>query len=124
MQGTAQDEETGLYKKLLVPGTISVLIVLIFVMLFHVRQMQGDARVGNYAGIMRGATQRLVKQELTGHPNDELTRKLDGIITELQTGEGGNDLSALKIVNDELRHKTAELCPPPRENRKYPLLGL
>ena len=34
--------------------------------------LQGNAKVINYAGIVRGATQRLVKEELNGIPNDLL----------------------------------------------------
>ncbi len=52
-------------------------------------RLQGNARVINYAGVVRGATQRLIKQELLHKPNDELIRQLDSIITELLTGEGG-----------------------------------
>ena len=57
--------------------------------------MQGNARVINYTGIVRGATQRLVKQEMNGYSNDELIGYLDGIILELSTGEGENGLIAL-----------------------------
>ena len=57
--------------------------------------MQGNARVINYTGIVRGATQRLVKQEMNGYSNDELIGYLDGIILELSTGEGENGLIVL-----------------------------
>ncbi|MEG2000812.1 MAG: bifunctional diguanylate cyclase/phosphodiesterase [Evtepia sp.] len=42
----------------------------------------------NYVGIVRGATQRLVKLEMSGNPNNELRHYLDQIIIELSTGEG------------------------------------
>lgn len=58
-------------------------------------RLQGNARVINYAGVVRGATQRLIKQELLHKPNDELIRQLDSIITELLTGEGDNNLIRL-----------------------------
>lgn len=57
--------------------------------------LQGNARVINYTGIVRGATQRLVKQELNDTPNDGLILYIDGIIQELSTGEGSNRLIAL-----------------------------
>lgn len=63
--------------------------------LFTITHMQGNARVINYAGIVRGATQRLIKQELYGIPNDDLIKYLDSILTELATGEGEHDLIAL-----------------------------
>ncbi len=74
--------------------------------------LQGNARVVNYVGIVRGATQKLIKEELMGwhlaqtdpqaidaaqwYPDDELIARLDGIIHELLTGEGENDLVVLQ----------------------------
>ena len=49
------------------------------VALMAMLHMQGNARVVNYTGIVRGATQRLVKQEINGISNDALIRRLDGI---------------------------------------------
>lgn len=57
--------------------------------------MQGNARVVNYTGIVRGATQRLVKLEINGTENDKLMNYLDGIVAELSTGEGENNLIAI-----------------------------
>lgn len=78
------------------PGFLALLFCLIsIVALIAMLQMQGNARVVNYTGIVRGATQRLVKQEMNGFPNDTLLRQLDGIVCELTTGEGENGLNAL-----------------------------
>lgn len=63
--------------------------------LSSIKQLQGNARVINYIGIVRGATQRLIKQELQSHPNDALVARLDSIVTELITGDGPNNLIAL-----------------------------
>ncbi len=63
---------------------------------FSVGKQNGTARVVNYAGIVRGATQRLVKQELNGHPNDPLIDQLDAIIENLQSGQGPYDLIQLQ----------------------------
>lgn len=82
--------------KRLSPGFLAILFCLIsMVALMTMLHMQGNARVINYAGIVRGATQRLVKQEMNGVQNDELIRYLDDIVTELSNGEGENDLNAL-----------------------------
>lgn len=67
--------------------TIAV-VILIVVLIRNV----GDARIVNYSGIVRGATQKLIKEEMSGHPDDELIRQLDGIIENLQTGEGDFNL--------------------------------
>ena len=36
--------------------------------LFSLHNLQGNAKVINYAGVVRGATQRLIKQELNNFP--------------------------------------------------------
>lgn len=82
--------------KRLSPGFLAILFCLIsLVALMSMIHMQGNARIINYTGIVRGASQRLVKQEMNGSPNDPLIRQLDSIISELSTGEGQNDLIAL-----------------------------
>lgn len=82
--------------KRLSPGFMAIFFCLIsIVALMSMLHMQGNARVINYAGIVRGATQRLVKQEMSGFPNDALIQQLDGIVSELSTGKGENDLNAL-----------------------------
>ncbi len=71
---------------LLVTGLLSILTI---------HGLQGNARVINYTGVARGATQRLIKQEMNGQANDELIAKLDGILQELSTGIGENNLIRL-----------------------------
>lgn len=71
---------------------IIALVLSSFFSLFCLHNLQGNAKVINYAGIVRGATQRLVKEEMNHQPNDALIRKLDGILSELQTGEGEHGL--------------------------------
>lgn len=53
---------------------------------FQLQRMQRDAKVVNFAGIVRGGTQRLVKLELSGKQADELSAKLDKIIAGLVVG--------------------------------------
>ena len=50
---------------------ILILVVLIIFMMIQISRLQGTARVINYAGLVRGATQREVKLEITGNQNDE-----------------------------------------------------
>lgn len=59
--------------------------------------MKGDGRIVNYSGIVRGATQRLIKLEMAGNNSDELITKLDGIVAGLLSGSDDLDL---KDVND------------------------
>nr|WP_122011646.1 EAL domain-containing protein [Maliibacterium massiliense] len=49
---------------------------------------QHYSRLVNYVGIVRGASQRLVKLELMDKPSDPLIAYLDGILGELTTGQG------------------------------------
>ena len=46
---------------LFISGLLSIL---------SIHGLQGNSRIINYAGVVRGATQRLIKQELNGQPND------------------------------------------------------
>lgn len=60
---------------------------------FHsVYSTQSYGRLINYVGIVRGATQRLVKLELNNEPSDELITYLDDIQENLRDGEGKYDL--------------------------------
>lgn len=67
----------------------------------------GDARVINYSGIVRGATQKLIKEELNGVKDDELIIKLDDIIYDLQTGKG--DFNLTRNGDPEYQELLAEL---------------
>lgn len=73
-----------------------LLLFLVFMMIYLVNILQGNARVVNYAGIVRGATQRLVKLEISGKPNDDLIIYLDTILDELQNGGDIYGLTPLK----------------------------
>ncbi|MCC0627482.1 EAL domain-containing protein [Clostridioides sp. ES-S-0171-01] len=63
--------------------------------IYLVYNLQGNARVINYTGLVRGATQRLIKQELNHQPNDKLIKILDDIISELQGRSGAHDIAYL-----------------------------
>ena len=45
---------------------ILILVLLIIMIMVQITRLQGTARVINYAGLVRGATQRMVKLEITG----------------------------------------------------------
>lgn len=64
-----------------------------------IRQLQGNARVINYVGIVRGATQRLIKKELQNFPDDPLITRLNSIVSELIAGNGSNNLV---VLHDEI----------------------
>ena len=66
-----------------------IALLILMVSLF---ESTGDARIINYSGIVRGATQKLVKEELSGQADDFLIEKLDAIIDNLKTGKGDYNL--------------------------------
>ena len=77
---------------------ILILVVLIIFMMIQISRLQGTARVINYAGLVRGATQREVKLEITGNQNEELIKYLDDIFLGVRYQDGHYDLVKL---NDE-----------------------
>lgn len=81
---------------LLIVVVIFLFALMSYLSLTSINQLRGNARVVNYAGIVRGATQRLIKQELYGNPNDALILRLDSIIQDLIHGGGANELVALQ----------------------------
>lgn len=83
-------------QKRLIPAMLAAaLFISVLLSFLSIHQLQGNARVVNYAGVVRGATQRLVKQELYGRPDDELIASLDALLAELATGEGENGLGRM-----------------------------
>ena len=74
---------------------ILILSALVISMMVQIEKLQGTARVINYAGLVRGATQREVKLEVTGNPNDELIQYLDDILSGLKYADGHYDLVSL-----------------------------
>ncbi len=72
--------------------------------LYSMYNMQGNARVINYAGIVRGATQCLVKEELNHVENDALIRRLDGILDGLADGSSKQHLIRLEcsVFQDDI----------------------
>ena len=84
---------------------ILILIVLIIFIMVNISRLQGTARVINYAGMVRGATQREVKLEITENQNDELIKYLDDILNDLKYQNGQYNLVDLqdKEYHDKLQ---------------------
>ena len=74
------------------------LAVLVVVMMWEIQKIQGTAKVVNYAGLVRGGTQREVKLEVTGTADDELMAYLDDILDGLKYGDGIYGLVSLPDV--------------------------
>lgn len=69
----------------------------------NINKMKKDGRVVNHAGIARGATQRAIKLELAGQPNDKLIAKVNGIINGLIRGD--KDLDLPEATDPKFRQK-------------------
>ena len=82
---------------------ILILVVLVIFMMIQISRLQGTARVINYAGLVRGATQREVKLEITGNQNDELIKYLDDVLNDLKYQNGQYNL--VNLHNNEYHDK-------------------
>ena len=77
-------------------GVVSLFLCVSGLSLHSINLLQGTGRVINYTGIVRGATQRLIKQEICGYPNDLLITRLDSIVRDLFHEGGENRLIVLQ----------------------------
>lgn len=59
-----------------------ILIILFFGIMSLVSDLQGTARVVNYAGLVRGETQRVIKLEMSKEPDDEMIETVEAIIND------------------------------------------
>ena len=84
-----------------------ILIILILVMMSLVSGIQGTARVVNYAGLVRGKTQRMVKMENAGQPQDGMLADVESFIKGLRYGS--DDLNLVKLEDDAFQNKMEEL---------------
>ena len=73
----------------------SLLIVLILIIILMVSRIQGTARVVNYAGLVRGKTQRIIKLEDARMPQDDMIADVEGYIKGLRFGSEELDLVSL-----------------------------
>lgn len=81
--------------RFLMTALTSLLIVLILIIILMVSRIQGTARVVNYAGLVRGKTQRIIKLEDAGMPQDEMIADVEGYIKGLRFGSEELDLVSL-----------------------------
>lgn len=74
----------------------------------QIDRMTADCRVVNFSGIVRGASQRLVKQELSGNKSQDLIDRLDKILWGLMEGDGDLGLPIATDDNFLLKIKEVE----------------
>ena len=81
----------------------AILISLFFAALVLVGKIQGTARVVNYAGLVRGKTQRIVKLEISGTPEDALLGDAASYIEGLRFGSSELDLVRLDDADFQVK---------------------
>ncbi|MDB1906680.1 hypothetical protein PMX70_06230 [Collinsella aerofaciens] len=81
--------------RLLMMVLTAVLIFFFINVMVLVSDIQGTARVVNYAGLVRGTTQRIVKLEDAGQPQDDLLKAVDSYIcaTEATTSISSDSMT-------------------------------
>ncbi|MCD8000155.1 MAG: bifunctional diguanylate cyclase/phosphodiesterase [Clostridiales bacterium] len=67
---------------------LGMLVAISGVSIKRISDIRDYGKLINYVGIVRGASQRVVKLETNGRPDDELTAYVEGILNELMTGQG------------------------------------
>lgn len=85
----------------------SLLIVLILIIIMMVSSIQGTARVVNYAGLVRGKTQRIIKLEDARIPQDEMIADVEGYIEGLRFGS--EELNLVSLDDKAFQVKMEEL---------------
>ena len=91
-------------------GILTVLLVVFIVILMQlVSNIQGTARVVNYAGLIRGETQRIIKLENSGQREDELIKEVQSFIEGLR--HGNDQLKLVRLKDDDFQDKMNILFP-------------
>lgn len=85
----------------------TILIVLFLVIMSMVGKIQGTARVVNYAGFVRGGTQRMVKLEISGAPQDKMYETISSYIEGLRNGS--EKLNFVRLDDEDFQAKMDEL---------------
>lgn len=86
----------------------TILIVLFFAIMSMVGKIQGTARVVNYAGLVRGGTQRMVKLEISGTPQDKMYQTISSYIEGLRNGS--DELNFVCLDDQKFQRKMDELA--------------
>jgi methyl-accepting chemotaxis protein len=92
---------------------ITVLVLLVFAIFNlvtiyrQIDSMTSDSGIVNYAGIVRGNTQRLIKLEILEQNTDSIVLKLNKIIQGLTKGD--NELNLVRVENQEFQAKMLQI---------------
>ena len=89
-------------------AVLTVILVIMIIWMMHlVSGIQGTARVVNYAGLVRGKTQRIIKLEIADRPQDLMLADVESFIDGLQAGS--EELQLVKLKDTKFQSKMEEL---------------
>ena len=74
--------------RILTPLLLGLIVAISVISIRRISDIRDYSKLINYVGIVRGASQRVVKLEMNGHPDDELVGYVEEILNELLTGQG------------------------------------
>ncbi len=103
----AKKDKRVFYERVSLGTLLFILIILISLLVFNVHKLQGTARVVNYAGMVRGTTQRLIKLEIAKQPNELLVNYVDDILYGLQNSSVDYDL--IRINDENFQNNVSKL---------------
>ena len=106
MAGKPKKKSTGIVNAAI--GALAVVLAILIVWMMNlVSGIQGTARIVNYAGLVRGKTQRIVKLEISKQPQDGMIADIDAFIGGLRFGN--EELNLVRLNDDAFQSKMQEL---------------
>lgn len=108
MKKKKSKKKTSFISKTAMTVLTIILIILFFCIMSMVEKIQGTARVVNYAGLVRGKTQRIIKLEDAGEPQDTMIADINAYIDGLRNGSSELDLVCLD--DRDFQDKMTELA--------------
>lgn len=106
MDKNKDKKQTYVLRVLMMISTV-VLIILFFATMSMVGKIQGTARVVNYAGLVRGKTQRIIKMEDAGQEEDAMIDDVAAFIDGLRNGS--DSLNLVRLDDYAFQSKMEEL---------------
>ena len=108
MKKKKSKKKTSFISKTAMTVLTIILIILFFCIMSMAEKIQGTARVVNYAGLVRGKTQRIIKLEDAGEPQDTMIADINAYIDGLRNGSSELDLVCLD--DRDFQDKMTELA--------------
>lgn len=108
MKKKKSKKKTSFISKTAMTVLTIILIILFFCIMSMVEKIQGTARVVNYAGLVRGKTQRIIKLEDAGEPQDTMIADINAYIDGLRNGS--SELDLVRLDDRDFQDKMTELA--------------